>query len=82
LAALHDPLALVAGEILITRSLPVIAGVLYIVAITAFRRPCRAADRAIPCAAACQLWRRERVVKANRIARLKVCNYSLTGDSK
>ena len=36
LAALHDPLALVTGESVITRSLPVIAGVLYIVAVTAF----------------------------------------------
>jgi hypothetical protein len=36
LAALHDPLAMASGESALTRSLPVIAGVLYIVAITAF----------------------------------------------
>jgi hypothetical protein len=36
LAALYDPLATAGGESAILRSLPVIAGVLYIVAITAF----------------------------------------------
>jgi hypothetical protein len=36
LAALHDPLAAAVGESAITRAMPVIAGVLYVVAITAF----------------------------------------------
>jgi hypothetical protein len=36
LAALHDPLALAMGETATTRSMPVIAGVLYIAAIIAF----------------------------------------------
>ena len=46
LAALHDPLTMVIGESAITRSMLVIAGVLYIIAITAF--VAHAARRVVP----------------------------------
>jgi hypothetical protein len=46
LAALHDPLTMVIGESAITRSMLVIAGVLYITAITAF--VAHAARRVVP----------------------------------
>jgi hypothetical protein len=46
LAALHDPLAAAAGESVITRSMPVIAGGLYITAIAAF--VAHAAPRVVP----------------------------------